>query len=417
MNILNFIYSRKYEGIYCKTRILGICITTKPKRIPKRYIDKIIKREFEIIKNKNYEEKDKKLAVLIAAGIGDYFLFRPFLQHIREYYKDYNITLIVAILSGDYKDIIMEFDSELIDEIILFKILNNKNVYNKVQIAFSNIKYDILISHFYGRGGHFDDLVQIINSNKKIGSFGSLWHTSQYKRATSSYYYDEIIYNKIDEDETVHELDRNKNFFEQVLNKKIEINTVNIKLKDEYFAKIDFNFNDKYCILFPFTSDSGRYYNINNFIKIAQHLYYKYNIISYIVGSKNDIKNTDKIINNFNEKFIKNICGEYKLNELFYIFNKARLIISIDSAGYHIGVHTNKNVICISCGQSYHRYLKYSDNYVKDKNINIILPKELEIDMKNNTTKIGFEYCPMYDINSISTDYVVNLIDEKYNLT
>lgn len=416
MNILNFIYSRKYEGIYCKTRILGICITTKPKKIPKKHIKKIIKNEFKIIKNEHYVERNKKLAILLAAGIGDYILFRPFLQHIREYYKDYNITLIVSILSGNYEDIMTKFDIEFIDEIITFHFPLS-NLDEKLHIFFYNINYDILISHFYGRCGHFNYLVSKINADKKIGSFGSLWYESQYQRATSIYHYDEIIYNNIDEDETVHELNRNKNFFEQVLNRKIEINTVDIKLKDEYFTKIDFNFNDKYCILFPFTSDSGRYYNINNFIKIAQRLYYKYNIISYIVGSKNDIKNTDKIINNFNEKFIKNICGEYKLNELFYIFNKARLIISIDSAGYHIGVYTNKNVICISCGQSYHRYLKYSDNYVKDKNINIILPKELEIDMKNNTTKIGFEYCPMYDINSISTDYVVNLIDEKYNLT
>lgn len=416
MNILNFIYSRKYEGIYCKTRILGICITTKPKKIPKKHIKKIIKNEFKIIKNEHYVERNKKLAILLAAGIGDYILFRPFLQHIREYYKDYNITLIVSILSGNYEDIMTKFDIEFIDEIITFHFPLS-NLDEKLHIFFYNINYDILISHFYGRCGHFNYLVSKINADKKIGSFGSLWYESQYQRATSIYHYDEIIYNNIDEDETVHELNRNKNFFEQVLNRKIEINTVDIKLKDEYFTKIDFNFNDKYCILFPFTSDSGRYYNINNFIKIAQHLYYKYNIISYIVGSKNDIKNTEKIINDANKEYIKNICGKYKLNELFYIFNKAKLIISIDSAGYHIGVYTNKNVICISCGQSYHRYLKYSDNYVKDKNINIILPKELEIDMKNNTTKIGFEYCPMYDINSISTDYVVNLIDEKYNLT
>lgn len=416
MNILDFIFSIKYESIYCKITILGIRITTKPKKIPKKHIKKIIKNEFKIIKNEHYVERNKKLAILLAAGIGDYILFRPFLQHIREYYKDYNITLIVSILSGNYEDIMTKFDIEFIDEIITFHFPLS-NLDEKLHIFFYNINYDILISHFYGRCGHFNYLVSKINADKKIGSFGSLWYESQYQRATSIYHYDEIIYNNIDEDETVHELNRNKNFFEQVLNRKIEINTVDIKLKDEYFTKIDFNFNDKYCILFPFTSDSGRYYNINNFIKIAQHLYYKYNIISYIVGSKNDIKNTDKIINNFNEKFIKNICGEYKLNELFYIFNKARLIISIDSAGYHIGVSTNKNIICISCGQSYHRYLKYSDNYVKDKNINIILPKELEIDMKNNTTKIGFEYSPMYDIHSISTDYVVNLIDEKYNLT
>lgn len=413
--IPKFIFSRRYEGIYCKTTILGICITTKPKYVNKIHINKQIENEFQIIRSDNYVEKSKKLALLFCFGIGDYLLFRLFLPYIRDYYKDYNITLIVAVHSGNYKDIILSFDMQYIDDIIIFPYFTN-NFNEKFEIFFSNRKYDILISHFYNRGAPLNYMVSKLNANIKIGSFGSLWHESRYVRSLTLQYYNKIICNNIDEDEIIHELDRNKNFFEQLFNQKIEINSIDIKLKDEYFTKIDFNFNNKYCILFPFSGDIGRCYDIKYFSLIANHLYLKYNIISLIVGSNNDIDNANKIINNKNEGYIKNICGKYKLNELFYIFNKAKLIISIDSAGYHIGLATNKNVICISSGMSYHRYLKYNDNYINDKNINVIFPKQLEEDIQNNKIKLDYEYFNSYDVNSIEPDFICNIIDKKYNL-
>lgn len=411
--IPKFIFSRRYEGIYCKTTILGICITTKPKY--KIHLNKQIENEFQIIRSDNYVEKSKKLALLFCFGIGDYLLFRLFLPYIRDYYKDYNITLIVAVHSGNYKDIILSFDMQYIDDIIIFPYFTN-NFNEKFEIFFSNRKYDILISHFYNRGAPLNYMVSKLNANIKIGSFGSLWHESRYVRSLTLQYYNKIICNNIDEDEIIHELDRNKNFFEQLFNQKIEINSIDIKLKDEYFTKIDFSFNNKYCILFPFSGDIGRCYDIKYFSLIANHLYSKYNIISLIVGSNNDIDNANKIINNKNEGYIKNICGKYKLNELFYIFNKAKLIISIDSAGYHIGLATNKNVICISSGMSYHRYLKYNDNYINDKNINVIFPKQLEEDIQNNKIKLDYEYFNSYDVNSIEPDFICNIIDKKYNL-
>lgn len=413
--IPKFIFSRRYEGIYCKTTILGICITTKPKYINKIHLNKQIENEFKIIKNDNYIEKDKKVGILLPFGIGDYLLFRPFMPYIREYYKDYNITLIVAVCAGNYVDIIKNFDVQYTDEIILFPLFTN-NFDDKFLIFFKNIKYDILISHFYGRGYPINNMVSKLNGDIKIGSFGSLWHESRYGRVATLNNYNKIIFNNVDEDTITHELDNNRVFFEELFDMKIQINKIDIELNNEMFSKIDFDFNNKYCILFPFSGDLGRCYGIEHFSLIAKHLYLKYNIISLIVGSNNDIDHSNKIIDHESKKYIKNICGKYKLNELFYIFNKAKLIISIDSAGYHIGLATNKNVICISSGISYHRYLKYNDNYVKDKNINIILPNQLEEDIKNNKAKLDYEYFYSYNVNLINASDICNMIDQKYEL-
>ena len=337
--------------------------------------------------------------------------FRKFLPYIRNFYKDYSITLIGNSL---HKDIIKDFDIAFIDEYIEYQ---GYNIYQKdFEDYFSSIEYDILISHFYGRTWDIDNIISCINAKEKISSYGSLWHSSKYGRVSSFNIYTKLIFNHIDEDEKTHEITTNTNFFEQLLNTKININDMNVELDKDFFEKIDFNFEEKYCIIFPASADKKREYKTEYFANICDYLYSKYNLISYIVGSKDDNKIASEIIEYSNSNYVKNICGEYKLNEVFYIFNKAKLIVTVDSSGYHIGIAVNDNVVCISSGMSYSRYLNYPKELVKNKNINIILPKELEEDLKNNKAKRDYQYYPLYDLQSIKPEYVCKLIDSKYNL-
>ena len=409
MSIKNFIYSRKDEGIYRKRTILGIKITTKLNK-PKELQNTIP--IFEVIKYPNYStEKKYKLAIILAFGIGDYILFRKFLPYVRDYYKSYNITLIG---NNSHKDIIEYFDVNYIDEYICYQGIFCNIEELKSFLDKNNMKYDILISHFYGRQPPHNDMVSVINAREKIGSYGSLGPLSHGMRGNSSKIYTKLIYNNIDEDETTHEITRNKNFFEQLLDVNIKLNDMNIEIDKKFFEKIDFNFNKKFFILFPSSAEDRKMYNNEYFAKICNYLCSRYNLICYIVGSKSDGDLANEIIQISNSKNIKNICGRYKLNELFYIFNKAKLIITVDSAGYHMGVSVSDNIIVITSGMSYGRYLKYPKELVNGKNINIVLPKELEEDIENNNTKLDYEYEPLYDLQSIKPDYICKLIDDKY---
>ena len=401
-NILKFIYNKEDNGIYRIRTVFGIRITTKPKELSYNITP-------YIIKNPNYSKKKYKLAIFLRFGIGDYILFRKFLPYIKEYYKDYNITLIA---NGLHKDIVKNFDINYIDKYIAYQ--GYHIIPKAFKNYFSNIEYDILISHFYGRDYDVDNIISCINAKDKITSYGSLWHKSRWERANSCNIYTKLIFNNIDEDHKTHEIIRNANFFEQLLNTKINLKDMNIKLDENFFEEIDFNFKDKYCIIFPASADKKREYKTEYFAKICDYLYSKYGLISYIVGSKDDNKIANEIIEYSNSDYVKNICGKYKLNELFYIFNKAKLIITVDSAGYHIGIAVNDNVVCVSSGMSYSRYLNYPKELVKNKNINIVLPKELEEDIKNNTTKLDYEYYPLYDLQSIKPDYICKLIEDEY---
>ena len=399
-NIFKFIYNREDNGIYRIRTVLGIKITTKPKELQYK---------IEIIKNKNYTEKKNKLAIFLRFGIGDYILFRKFLPYIRYFYKDYNITLI-----GNYahKDIVENFDMNYIDEYIPYREYNIQQ--ENLKYSFQNMKYNILISHWYGRIWDTDNIISYINAKEKIASYGSLWYNVRYSRAKGFTLYNRLIFNHIDEDDKTHEMTINTDFFEQLLNTKINISDMNIELDEIFFEKIDFDFECKYCIIFPSSNDEKRRYKTKYFAKICDYLYSKYGLILYIVGSKDDNKIANEIIEYSNSNYVKNICGKYKLNELFYIFNKARLIVTVDSAGYHIGIATNDNIICVASGMSYSRYLNYPKELLKNKNINIILPKELEEDLKNNRAKIDYQYYPLYDLQSIKPDYICKLIEDKY---
>ena len=176
-NILKFIYNREDNGIYRIRTVLGIKITTKPKELQYNIIitDTVENNKIIGLKKSGYSENKNKLAIFIRFGIGDYMLFRKFLPYIRNFYKDYSITLIGNSL---HKDITKDFDIAFIDEYIEYQ---GYNIYQKdFEDYFSSIEYDILISHFYGRTWDIDNIISCINAKEKITSYGSLWHSSSY---------------------------------------------------------------------------------------------------------------------------------------------------------------------------------------------------------------------------------------------
>lgn len=138
-----------------------------------------------------------------------FILFRKFLPYIRNYYKDYNITLIG---NNSHKSIIEYFDINYIDKYIYYQGIFCNIEDLKCFIDKNNIKYHILISHFYGRQSPHNDIVSCINAKEKIGYYGSLGSLSHGMREDSSKIYTKLIYNYIDTDEKVHEITRNKIF-------------------------------------------------------------------------------------------------------------------------------------------------------------------------------------------------------------
>jgi len=156
-------------------------------------------------------------------AIGDYVMFRNYIKILKKSskYKDYNITLIG---NSAWKPLCLELDSEYIDYFIwLDRDKFNKNLiyrYKKLKEIASK-GYEVVLSPVYSREFFFaDNIVKIVSTDEKIGSIGDLSNIRKWQKNIADKYYTKLIPAK---DELMFEFDRNKEFFENFLDKKTDI--------------------------------------------------------------------------------------------------------------------------------------------------------------------------------------------------
>ena len=353
------------------------------------------------IKFTNKSGNIKTVALYFDAGIGDYLTLRPLLPFIRKYYSNEKITFIG---NNRFKDVICYFDKDYIDEYVYYDG-DNKYECDAKRDFFKNICYDILISPYYLVNEWVDNNLSLIRAKEKIASFGGLLVMSQRQRVKTAQNYTKIIYPS---EKDMFELYRNVEFFEDLFNDKITIDDISIDLKEEDFKNIDFNFNERYAIIFPSATDINRQWDYKNFQFVCEHIYKKYKMISFIVGGESDKDLANKIIGN--RKYIISICGKYKLHEAFYIFNKSKIVVTNDSGGYHIAMSVSDNVIVISSGANFIRFTDYPKRFKENKIVSTPVPQ-------NAFNKPYIEY--YYDrdfLNTISAKSICDLIDEKHSI-
>ena len=166
-------------------------------------------------------EKSKSLIIFRHDGIGDYVLFRNFLEVLKKSprFAGYKITLLG---NAAWKDLAEFLDKDYIDEFIW---LDKKKFttdffyrYEKFK-EITAVKYDILI-HPFGREffNADNDLAFLINADKKIGSIRLPRFTKPYRKKILEKIYNELI---PDIENVRFEFYKNKNFFEKLLSETV----------------------------------------------------------------------------------------------------------------------------------------------------------------------------------------------------
>jgi ADP-heptose:LPS heptosyltransferase len=351
----------------------------------------------------------KSLVLIRLDAIGDYILFRNFIEIIKksEKYKDYSITLIG---NSAWKDLAEELDSEFINNFIwLDRTRFSKNLfyrYRKLKEISSN-GYQTLISSVFSRTFFYDDnIVKLINAKEKIGSVSNTSNIDKWQIDISDNYYTRLIHTK---EELMFEFYRNKLFFESLLETKLNIIRPIISLKIKHSK---FQISKKYAILFIGGSEKYKKWSIENFAKIGNYLKKKYGFNIVICGSSKDSKEANELQNKFESKIL-NLVGKTTLIELMEIINNADLILSNETSAPHISAALNlKNIFVIYSGKHLGRFIPYPKK-ISDNHHIIYHP----FIYKNfdNYTKLSNSYSFFHslNINEITPEIVKNKIDEN----
>lgn len=353
---------------------------------------------------------EKSILFIRLDAIGDYILFRNFIEIIRksDKYKDYKITLLGNEV---WKEIAEEFDEEFIDNFIwLNRKKFNKNLiyrYKKLKEIVKN-GYEIVVNPAYSREFYYSDvIVKVLTAKKKIGSVGDLSNMKSWQKKISDTYYTKLIPAK---KEIMFEFYRNKEFFENLLETKLDIKKPHINLKSK---NISFQLPKEYAILFIGARLGNRKWSIRNFAKVGRYIKSKYGYEIILCGGREDMNDVKKFKKYFGMDFT-DLTGETSLTELLCIVYNANLMVSNDTSVPHLAVASGVSyaLFVVYSGIHYGRFVPYPKEIYE--NYHAILHPDIEMDLENyKKLSNSYGYRMTLDINDITAKSVIGNIGKN----
>jgi len=359
-----------------------------------------------LLKQNRNKIQNKILLLIRLDAIGDYVLFRNFIEILKNKYKDYKIILVG---NRAWKQLAEELDKDYIDKFIW---INRKKFERNPFYRFKKLKeitkqgYEIVINPTYSRTFYSDDaIVNVVNAKEKIGSIGDLSNIKKWQKNISDKYYTKLLPAK---DEIMFEFYRNKEFFENLLNKKINIKKPFIKLKSK---KLNFKLPKNYAILFIGASAKFRKWDVKKFAKVGEFLKNNYGYEIVLCGAPSDLEDAKKFDEYANYYYI-DLVGRTSLIDLLYVIYNGNLMIANETSAPHFAVALEMaNIFVISNGNHFGRFTPYPKEITS--NYYPIYHTKIEKDLDNyKKLSNSYGYGSRLDINEISVDMVIEKIKE-----
>jgi ADP-heptose:LPS heptosyltransferase len=355
--------------------------------------DSFAKKEKHITSNKN-------LLLIKTDVIGDYILFRNFIQLLKESekYSDYSIYLLCNEI---WLDLSVKLDNAYVSAHIPIK----KNLFkssikyrNEIIEKVNSIGFDTIINCAYSREFLLgDSIIRMTNATNKIGMIGDSASELAPFNFIGSLFYTRLVKN----DKIFFEFYKNRHFFSEVIGEKIHVYKpyININVTRENIA-----------IISPGAQAAFRQWSPENFKAVGEFIFSKYGYKIIIIGASNERKIAQLLIDGSNKDYFTNLCGETNISELPELIAKAKLLICNDSGAMHIAASVNTHTICISNANHFLRFTPYP------KEIGLpmtsIYPKSFyKIYKSDEHTYNKMKNGSSLDINEISTMEVINQIE------
>jgi len=359
------------------------------------------------------EIKLKTLLVIRLDEIGDYILFRNFLETLAksERYRSYKISILG---NNVWESLSENFDDEFVDGFIW---LNKKRFNKDLKYRFNKLReitsqgYEVVLSPAYSRNFFLsDNIVKLLSAAEKIGSAGDLSNITKWQKNISDKYYTRLIPASR---EIIFEFERNREFFENLLITNIDLKNPRIYLSNK---NLNFDLSDCYAIFFIGASSNYRQWEMKNFAKVAEYLkeYHNYDIV--LSGGPNDIEKAKEFKGHFREDLL-DLVGKTSLLDLLYLINDSNLIVTNETSAPHLAVALEKkniNIFVISNGNHFGRFIPYPKGIYG--NYFPIFHPEIEKDLDNYKKLIDtYGFGSNLNINDITSGDVIARIESVLN--
>jgi ADP-heptose:LPS heptosyltransferase len=376
-------------------------------------IFKILKRralflaEFLLLRFERYHEKNVQvhgedvLLIVKLDGIGDYILFRDCIRFIREssLYRGYKLLLVG---NSAYKDIAENQDANDIQNFLWVDINKTRwNLFYRKRLldTINTYKVHTIFHPTYSRCFYVDELIKNVKAHAKYAVDGDTRNIlSWVKRISNTYYSNILTLNR----EVIFEFQRNKNVTEQFLHTTIALPKPQLKISSSVSVT-----KKKYVILFPDAFAKNRLWPVDKFAEIAGYIIDNYDYDIVVAGTNKS--NAEYIVKKVHSHKLRDATLQTTLMQLAELVHNAELLISNDTSAVHIGVAVNANVICVSNGNTYGRFVPYPTQVYS--RIITLFPEDIENE-KLSDVQASEKYLhgSEYSISSVSTGQVKQAI-------
>ena len=299
----------------------------------------------------NVRSPKKRVLIIKADAIGDYILFRNFIQAIKETekYKDYRFDLLGNTV---WKDIALHYDAGLVNQ---FYFIDPDALYDApVQVIalgwqLYKCNYEVVLQPSFTRTLMESGLAGLTAAKDIIGfETNTERMQARYKLKTDRFYTRLLklptnIY---------FELERTSYFFQKVLNEPLAVNAPFIKGNAG---------NKNGIVIFPGAGVSKRSWEPSNFLELIKLIRKHSDQPVYLCGGPAEITIADYLTENLPAGSTINLTGKTSLPQLVNLIGSVSLLIANETSAIHIAAATKTSAVCILGGGHFGRFAPYPD--------------------------------------------------------
>jgi ADP-heptose:LPS heptosyltransferase len=295
-----------------------------------------------------------RLLIIKTDAIGDYILFRNYLEVLRrsEKFKDYHITLLGNEL---WKDLALKYDRDFVDDFLF--TMPDKLYYSPLKTLklgcrlFLN-NYRVVLQPSSTRLLITDGLAALTAAKQIVGfESNNEGILPRYKVKTDKFYTQRLqLPAGIN-----FEFERSKFFFESVLKLPITLNAPLLPIKDSSKQRI---------IIFPGSGVLKRSWAPEKFLALIKLIRQHTSQPVYLAGGPAEMQIGDYLTENLPPNSIDNLIGKTSIPQLVELIGNAALVIANETSAIHIAAATQTKAVCILGGGHFGRFAPYP-KYIK----------------------------------------------------
>ncbi|HTH83204.1 MAG TPA: glycosyltransferase family 9 protein [Mucilaginibacter sp.] len=294
----------------------------------------------------------KRILLIKTDAIGDYVLFRNFLEVLKssEKFKDYDIDVLG---NSVWSDIALWYDQPFVHK---FTFIKPNELYEAPAKVFGlgwklfNAKYDLVMQPSYTRNIINDGLAALTGTMNIIGYKSDNEALAPRYKAKTDQFYSELLALP---QQYYFEFDRTRYFFEQVLKHPVD-------LAGPYFpAK---NTGRQGITLFLGAGNHKRGWQTENFLQLMELIIGETGQPVHLLGGPEVEETAAYLKSAFPEDSVINLAGKTTLPQLIDHITRTSLVICNETSAVHIAAACNTKTVCILGGGHFGRFAPYPEH-------------------------------------------------------